>query len=565
MVTARGSGKFLDAPGMATAVFTADDISRMQVRTLPELLESVASAHILERGSPGSQADISIRGSSPEGVLLLVNGVPVRDPQTGHFLMDLPLRFSGIERVEVLSGGGSAFYGSSATGGVVNIITRNQSGVGGSVSAGSFGTLRAEGFFPLAGERGSAVFGASCARSDGYRKGTDGETVSADGSGKWSGDRWVVRGNAGIVHKEFGAQGFYSPYPSYERIMSVQGGINAIRALGDHSLLRMIAGGRGHADEFTLVRNRPSLYRNTHYNRVFLLGMEYVSRSSGGGSLTVGAEGEREGIASGNLGRRSDGMIALYGDVTGTVRRCVCAFTLRYDSGYRSERIISPGVGIVLPVSNVYRVRARVERSFRSPTYTERFYEDPTNRGNPDLHSEQSVSAEAGVDRNTPGCSAVASVFAVKTSEVIDWVRNSGETVWSAANHGRFLTFGAEGRAVVSLVRGWRLTAACMVMRRDVRDRAGSESKYALNTAERSVVSALDGVIAANVACSAAVRYERMRSGNARAPVDVRISRKCGPAVIRFTARNIGNERYEEIPGLPAPGRWFTVELEYVR
>ena len=154
---ADGGGRYLVSPGADIKVFTAPDIARLQVRTLPDLLDAVSSVTVMERGTPGSQADLSIRGSTAEGVLLLVDGIPARDPQTGHFLMDVPVVFEGVERIEVLSGGGSTLYGASASGGIVNIVTGKASGARASVSAGSFGSHGVMGSYSIpGGERGAS-------------------------------------------------------------------------------------------------------------------------------------------------------------------------------------------------------------------------------------------------------------------------------------------------------------------------------------------------------------------------------------------------------------------------
>ena len=101
----------------------------------------MASIDITSKGTPGSQADISMRGSSFEGVLVMVNGITVRDPQTGHFSLDIPVRLESVERVEVLRGGGSAMYGSSAAGGIVNIVTRTDTDTTVNVKGGSFSSV----------------------------------------------------------------------------------------------------------------------------------------------------------------------------------------------------------------------------------------------------------------------------------------------------------------------------------------------------------------------------------------------------------------------------------------
>ncbi len=563
VVTAPLSGRFLQSTDAETTVITAAEMERMQVRTIPELLRSLSSVHLTERGTPGSLTDLSMRGSSAEGALLLINGVRVADPQTGHFLLDIPVGLDGVERVEVLSGGGSPLYGSSAAGGIVNIVTREGGGSGGSFSTGSFGGRRVAGSFAARNDRAGVTVHAEWRRSDGYMDGTDLESALFSGSGRWSTDAWTVRWNGGILQKSFGAKGFYGPWPSFEKVAGIQGGIHAVRMVDEHSQLRLRLGARGHRDDYTLDRNRPEYYRNTHYNRGYLLGGEYLRSRSGGGSFTLGAEAERIGITSGKLGNHRDYTGALYSEYRRMLGKAECSLSLRFDRGFRRENVLSPVAGITVPFLGVYRFRARIDRSFRSPTYTERYYDDPANRGNPALRSERSLLTEAGIERGMDNATLGVTFFRVQTSQSIDWVRNPGDAVWSADNHGRVLTSGVEGAVTAPLAHQWNLRGGCTLLRQDVRDRRGLESKYALNPAMRSIAASLYGPLPGGLACSLSTRHERMREGDIRTPVDVRFSRRFGAVRAGVAGYNIGNERYEEIPGLRASGRWFNLELEF--
>lgn len=563
VVLSPSSARFLDAPGAATVVLTAAEIARMQITALPDLLNAISSLTLLEKGS-GSQTDISVRGSSNEGVLLLVNGVRVRDPQTGHFLMDIPCDLSRVERVEILSGGGSPQYGSSAVGGIVNIVTRENAGDGGMVSAGSFGSFRARGSVSASSGNAAFTVGAYGGHSDGYTADSDLDYTGADVSGGWNSGQWDVRWNAGVMEKRFGAQGFYASYPSYEEVMTVQAGMNAVRTLNASSLIRLRAGGRGHDDDFALLRSDPDYYRNTHYNRDYTLGGEYV-RALGGGSALLGVEAGRIGITSGKLGNHSDAGGAVYGEYTGQYGRSGYSFSLRYDRGYGGEDMISPGIGVDFPLGGGYTVRFRAGESFREPTYTERYYNDPANRGDPDLLAEHSRSMEAGISRNTARSSSGVTVFAARTTNVIDWVRSSGETTWSAVNHARLFTAGAEFSHATGVYRAWRFRGNATILRQWVRGRRGYESKYALNPAEEVLAGVFSGPFSGNFEGAFAFRYERMRSGDVRSPADARVSRRFGGVRMRWSVQNIGNERYEEIPDLPAPGRRYLMEVELAR
>jgi iron complex outermembrane receptor protein len=72
----------------------------------------------------GAQTDVSIRGGNDEQITILLNGINICDPQTGHNAFDLPVDLSDIERIEVLEGPAGRIYGTSSLLGAINIVTR---------------------------------------------------------------------------------------------------------------------------------------------------------------------------------------------------------------------------------------------------------------------------------------------------------------------------------------------------------------------------------------------------------------------------------------------------------
>ena len=103
-------------------VLTEEDLRELPVRTVAEALQWMTAADLQPR-SP-AQTDLSLRGSTFEQVLVLVDGVRMSDPQTGHFDLDLTVPLDRVARIEVLAGPASALYGADALGGVVNVVTR---------------------------------------------------------------------------------------------------------------------------------------------------------------------------------------------------------------------------------------------------------------------------------------------------------------------------------------------------------------------------------------------------------------------------------------------------------
>ena len=110
--------------GKTVTVITSRDIANLKVQSVEELLSAVASVDIQTRGRHGVQSDVSLRGGNFDQTAILVDGINVSNPQTGHYSMDIPINLSDIERIEILKGPSAIIYGASAFSGGINIITK---------------------------------------------------------------------------------------------------------------------------------------------------------------------------------------------------------------------------------------------------------------------------------------------------------------------------------------------------------------------------------------------------------------------------------------------------------
>ncbi len=100
-------------------------IERMQASTLSEVIENVSGVFVQKSGTVGGTHQVSIRGSSPKHVLILLDGQKINPSGSGIAdLNTVPLEM--VEKIEILKGGQSAIYGADALGGVINIITLPQ-------------------------------------------------------------------------------------------------------------------------------------------------------------------------------------------------------------------------------------------------------------------------------------------------------------------------------------------------------------------------------------------------------------------------------------------------------
>jgi len=126
VVTATRTPQILWQSDANVAVLTSEQIQQSFARNLGEVLRMIPGVSIGQYGDTGQNISLGIRGSTAGQVLILVDGVPVNDPQLGGLDLNT-ISLDNIERVEIVRGGASALYGADAVGGVMNIITRSAS------------------------------------------------------------------------------------------------------------------------------------------------------------------------------------------------------------------------------------------------------------------------------------------------------------------------------------------------------------------------------------------------------------------------------------------------------
>ena len=108
---------------ISVLTISKEEINNSTATNISELLQQIAGIDIRRRGVEGMQADLYIRGGSFDQTLLLIDGIKVEDPQTGHHTMNMTLPLEVIEKIEITKGAASRIYGQNAFTGAVNIIT----------------------------------------------------------------------------------------------------------------------------------------------------------------------------------------------------------------------------------------------------------------------------------------------------------------------------------------------------------------------------------------------------------------------------------------------------------
>ena len=548
----------------SVTVIDRSEIERRAARSIADVVAWGLGADLAPRSQ--AQADLSIRGSGFEQVLVLVDGVRVSDDQTGHFDLDLAVPLELVERVEVLRGAGSAIYGADAVGGVVNIVTRTGAGteLGVAMSAtargGSFGTVGAGGTMTIGVPGRGLVVGVEHERSDGHRPDTDYQVTQTRASLAHAAGAGVLRTEVGLGVRDFGAADFYAPYPSHERTTSGTALLAWRGPLLPGWELNATATGRRHGDRFTLQRDQPEAYQNHHVNWMGVL--EMVARGRvGGASVAVGAEGAGSWLRSERLGDREAGRGALFTEVGLGGDDASANAGLRYDWSSRDGSVVSPSLAASVALNDRARLRGSVSRGFRAPTWTERYYEDPVSIGDPELRPEYFWTGEVGGTAELGGgVSLDLAAWIRRAHDLIDWARPAGastETPWMTRNVVSATFRGLEGELRLPSLAGmdWSLRGATTTVRSA--DAEGWTGRYALRPLTRSLSAHVITPIGPGftLAVDAGVAGHAGEHRFARA--DARLSYVYRAARFTLDAVNLGDASYLDAAARPVAGRAF--------
>lgn len=115
---------------------TEQDIDERGVVDVAAALQMVPGLYVMPRNGPFSYVDVSLQGSRTQDVLWTVDGIRINNRLYGGTSPNDTLPAGMVERIEVLKGGESLFYGTQAAAGVINVVTRSFSDeFGGQVNA----------------------------------------------------------------------------------------------------------------------------------------------------------------------------------------------------------------------------------------------------------------------------------------------------------------------------------------------------------------------------------------------------------------------------------------------
>lgn len=561
-------------------IISREDIEHLPVRSINELLSYVSGVDVRQRGPWGAQADISIDGGTFDQTLILVNGIKMNDPQTGHNSMSLPIPFDAIERIEVMRGPAARIYGINSLTGAINIVTRKveTSGVEGRVYTGSnFSHDEESGNIyngrgvqlggRVAGENSRHLLYGGYDGGNGYRHNTGFTNAKVF----YQGDATVDGGDVlswmgGYVYNDFGANGFYAApgdINSQEIVQTAIGSLQYRTELNERWTLIPRIAYRFAYDDYRYFRDDLSRFRNMHRSHV--ASYEVNSRYKGNfGELGFGAEFRNDIIRSTSLGDRNRSNYGFYGEFrTDKITRLSLSFGAflnhNSDFGWR----VYPGLDAGYNFYGNWKLFVNTGTGQRIPTFTDLYYQGAGNQGNPDLVSENAYYAEGGLKYMSDKWNMNASYFYRRIDDFIDWTRTSLDDPWIPGN---FLQNNTQG-VVFNLSYQWarqragngRIGVSYTYLDPQFKQYDNDNlSRYAIESLRHQAVAFVSYQFG-KVGLTAAERFVERISYRNYFLTDARANLTLGAYQVYFDANNIFDMQYIEAAAIPLPGRWFNL------
>jgi len=553
-------------------LITADDIKFLPAQSLPELLQNVAGIDVRRRGVNGVQADLSIRGGGFDQSLVLVNGINLSDPQTGHHLMNIPVNVEDIERIEILKGPGARVYGQNAFAGAINIVTKQKTKSTASIftSYAQNETARIGVSASIPVQNGSHQFTYAKSFSEGYRYNTDYEVDNI-----WYQSQFDIGDDklmlmAGYTSRAFGANGFYAS-PSftdqYEEI-----GTSLLSAKYEHQknnwTLRPAFFWRRNQDEYIFVRSNPSIYRNLHIGNA--LGLELnATNVNEYGVLGIGLESRIDYLQSNNLGDRKRATFGInieqrlvFFDIL-DITPGVAIFNYS-DFGSR----LFPGIDLGMAFTDRIRIYANIGSTWRVPTYTDLFYEDPANLGNSELKPERALTAEMGFRFQDRNWDLQMSYFARHSENLIDWTKVNDDDPWFPSNVGEVVIRGIELNASVDPTNIFKVNLPSLTFGyahfSGENEGDAPISRYALEYIRNHFTMGVNMSWTDKFYNTLLVKHVDRLTLENYTLIDAKIGLKVKKIDFALFSNNLLDRDYTETNLVPMPGRWSGVEVNYL-
>ncbi|WP_277631918.1 TonB-dependent receptor plug domain-containing protein [Avrilella dinanensis] len=559
-------------------IITSEDIEKLPVQTLSEILYYADGVDIRQRGGFGTQADISIDGGSFEQTLVLLNGVKIIDHQTAHNSLNLPVPVEAIERIEILRGPAARIYGVNALTGAVNIVTKkaDSNQVFAHVFGGSNFKKDEENDSGMYNNRG-VQFGLTLSKNKfnqqlygSHESGSGYQYNTAFHNNRllYLGDYTINENNqieaqVGWVRSSFGANGFYAApgdREAKEIVSTTMAAIKSTHQLSDRLRLVPQIGYRYNYDDYRYIRQNISTARSQHYTNAVNAEVN-ANYAMNEGEIGVGTEMRYEQINSNNLGKHERNNYGLYAEYKNySIQNLI--FTVgtyvNYNTVFGWQ--IFPGIDASLSVTEKDKITFSAGSGQRIPSFNDLYLNQTGNIGNEFVESERAYQFEGGYQHIDDSWTLKANVFHRNIYDFIDWTRVDDTEPFQSNNVGKLQTFGGN-LAFGYDWKNWNFKLTYTYLNAEMNLDEDILSKYRVRSFRHQIINTIN-YTHKNWSVSLANRFNERVGYQDYFLTDFRLSYQYKNWVYYADMQNIFDTQYNEAGALPMPGRWATIGIK---
>lgn len=553
-------------------IVTSEDIKKLGVTNVADALQQIAGIDVRRQGVNGMQADLYIRGGGFDQTLLLIDGIKVDDPQTGHHTLNLALPIEVIQRIEIVKGPAARIFGQNAFSGAINIVTKSASNntLITKLQAGSYDQFLAEVTGAINMENSSHLVHFSKNISNGYRENTDFDNQNMFVKSQFNKNRVPINFIASYSERKFGANGFYSiptATQQYEETQASLVGFSTEIKKGNFIWKPRIYW-RRNEDEYIYIRKNPAVYRNLHITNKVAAELN-GSYNSSAGITGFGIEFSKYYIGSNRLGDNQREIASLF------LEHRFQFFNNKFDvtpglaASYFSDfdNSLFPGIDLGFQIKEGLKVYGNVGYTYRVPTYTDLYYVGPQATGNPNLQPENALAQELGIRWNTYQIDFSITGFNRDSNDLIDYVRlTPSDVVFTPQNIQDVNTKGFETQIDYKFKvkdLNQKINLGYTFIEDEIKQTTAVESRYSINSLKHQIVGSYQMHWFKNFTNSIAYRYLQRTSGMSYNVVDISAVYKLNDLELSIYANNIFNTEYSETSLIPMPKGNLMFGLKY--
>ena len=556
---------------------TASDIQKHPSTTINDLFVALPNVNIQNRGILSSQSDVSIRGGSYEQVGVLLNGIRINDPQTGHNTFSMPFLMEDIEKIDIYRSASSKNLGQNGYSGAIQFITKKIKAdyLKGTLSMGSFQTFNSSLSAGKVYRNHWHRLSVGYLHSNGYRANTDMESIQGfteHHATPFRNKNVDLYALAGFQSKKFGANGFYSNrFPNqYEEIQSYfyNAGIQTTQTKIDFYW-------KQNNDYFILKRENPSFYKNRHHNNARgILARHSIGLLDHKATLNLSGEYRNEMIHSSNLGDRNRDLF----NANINIDFSLCE-KLKINIGQNTNYIIgfnpniTGGLQAAYSLNQHHSINGGINTAFRVPTFTELYYTSPTDSGNAQLSSESAINMELGYTFKTNRTTFSLQTYYRNSNNQIDWIKKTeNASYFSATNIGKVTVKGMEALLDFWLADDSKTYSplekvSFSYVHNELTSETAYTTKYQFNILRNQAIGSLQLRFGKHLTQTLTLRIEdRPYLNKVFALVDTKFTYDLPVTKSTFflSIYNLTNTQYQYYLDIPMPGIHFQAGIQFI-